>query len=303
MRVELQDFISRALQVFRGVCLMAAVALMIIGARTFVANNGDSNQSSTEPPPVQPLEVQYGFHDYKCEADEKVVEAVADVRVIGGEPPYRYETTPGDLHYAEFQLPESGIQFRIEGGQTVSVKIRSATTDGEPSIIRDISAPRYLVDCVANVPAPTPTPTSTPTPTFTDTPTPTATSTPTSPFLPGPTGTKDPDDPRPTRTPTVNPTSTRGSTPTDGPAPTDKPTSTERPTATDRPTHQPTSVPKPTSTRKPTPTSPPPPPTSTPPPPPPNRAECEDGRDNDGDGYTDMQDPQCRSRNDNHEDK
>ena len=171
MRVSFQDIVRWALNVLKAACVLAIVVLMITYAREFVA----AASIETEPPPVQPLEIQFELHDFNCGADGKVIEAIADVRVSGGEPPYQYETDPANLLYAEFQLPESGIRFRIEGGQTVILGIRSGTADGKPRITRDIYAPQYLVDCEAPVhtPTSTPTATSTPTPTSIDTPTPT----------------------------------------------------------------------------------------------------------------------------------
>ena len=262
MEELVQDIIKRIVQSLKVGVLMAAVILMIMGARAFVARSSIS-------PPVEPLEINYEFHNPECGGNSKVNNTLVDVIVSGGVPPFKYEIDPPDLVY--FIISDVGIRFRMKGGQIVILRVSSGTLDGNPQDTLDIVAPSHTEDCqeLLNNYTPTSTFTQTSTPTTSNTPTlmPTPTQTRTPSFYPTPT--KDNNDFQPTSTPTDAPTET--------PTPRYDPTPTVSPTPTDKPTPTPS--------------------------PHPNRAECEDGIDNDEDGFIDLQDQQCTSKNDNHEDK
>ena len=277
----MRQFFQKVITIIKSLLLMTAVMLMIIGAKAFA--------NRTSPPPIEPLDVKYEIHDPNCGIKGEVINVWIDVKVSGGVSPYNFEPDPKDLVYSE--LPDGGIKFRLGGGQTVILRVKSDTPNGEPKLTRDIYVPSHLTDCDGSVHTMTPTSTPTPTPSATST----ATSMPTKTIAVSSTATKDDNGNRnPNSSSTRTATVTATNTPTDAPTrtPTDAPTRTP----TDAPTRTPTDAPTATSTRA---------PTSTPTfiSVPPNVAECEDGIDNDHDGKIDLHDPNCKSSQDNHEDK
>ena len=319
---------------------MIAVMSIIIAARALASSVNRYATAENIMPISGPTSTPGGLlivddkiYDLDCGANGEVKSATIDLEISGGVPPYHVEFDPGD---AVLDLNGSGVRFTMEGGKSLIVKVKSETFDGEPRVERDIYAPSYRPECEG----PTRTPTLTVTPTASDTPTathtPTATPTKTQKFGVSATNHNDgsvdssvtppPINPtlkstiyptiESTLEPTIQPTIRPTTQPTTQPTiqPTVRPTtqSTTEPTTqpTIRPTTQPTTGPTTQPTIHPTtqfttepPIQPTTKPASTQTSPPPSSAECEDGEDNDNDGRTDSEDPECKGHNDNHEDK
>lgn len=285
---------DRIVQIIKVLIVMVLVVLVIFKAQEFAAQN-------STPEKIKPVEIKDELYELECGTGGKVIKAVIDVKISGGIRPYQFEFDQSDPAYSN--VPGSGIRVTLEGGQRLILKVTSATSDGEPMDVYDVYAPLHHPDCDVPLYTPTytPTPTSTPTPTPTYTPTRTKritfTPTPTKdggqgPHSPTGTPTGTSSNPHPgnaTNTPTdepLDPTNTPIIDPTGTPV---KLTSTPTPkVSTSTPTRQistPTTAPTPTPTTH------------------PSLAECEDGRDNDGDGRIDLQDGQCQRGSDNHEDR
>lgn len=196
--------------------------------------------------------------------------------------------------------------------QTPTVTITPTSTPTDTPTATPTSTPTNTstpTSTPTHTPTVTETPTQTPTPTVTDTPTVTVTPTSTASSTPTNTPTSTPTHTAtntPTSTPTITntPTQTATYTPTNTPTstptrtgtftPTSTATITPTPTQTATPTQTPTSTITPTPTITPTATSTPTPtPTLAPFENASGTLACRDHFDNDGDGLTDCQDPDC----------
>jgi len=263
------------------------VAWAVLAARSCAKDLADSYAppenvtiipgSTSESEPGGPLVIHDKIYDLECENNGEVINAIIYVEILGGVPPYQVDFDPGDLIIPD--VHGSFVIFTLKGGKRLTIRAKSNTVDGEPMASHDVYAPSHHLSCEEQAFIDTQTLTLTPTPISTNI------STPTKLFTLGSTATKDNNTLPTTPVPTT-------------PVPTTPVPTTPVPT-TPVPTTPVPTTPVPTT---PVPTTPVPT-TPVPTTPHPNQSECEDGIDNDNDGKIDLQDPQCKSSNDNHEDK
>jgi hypothetical protein len=235
----------------------------------------------------------------ECGPDGKVISAVMAIQISGGIAPYELKFDPGDTTIPNIQ-EGAVVRFTLQAGHSLTTTVKSHSVDGNPTGLRDIRAPSADAKCDE------PTPTGVPSATITNTPVP--------PSVPPPLATRTKrDDPDPTETIIVI------SSPTDpGAIPSDTPSTPVNKTNTPSIPVIKTNTPSTSIVKTNTPSTPiiktntpstPAIKTDTPrvrvtfTPLPPKFGECEDGRDNDGDKLIDLADPQCKSKNDNHEGK
>lgn len=297
-------FVSRLLLV------IIAVVFMVFGARycatTLNPRSGPVNVTVIVPPtplspsdaPVQvaigPIEIVSAVADVECGPNGKVISATMTIQVTGGIAPYDLEFDPSDTIIPGLEAG-SIIKFTLPAGHSLTAQVRSHSADGTPSGTRTIRAPSKDGRCAE------PTSAVLPSATMTNSPIPTKAATYTKSH-----------DPRATKTMILSSTSTHASidktnTP---PLPTVKTNTPLSPVVKTNTPPSPvvkTDTPPSPVVKTNTPPSPvvkthtPLVPTLTPVLPP--VAECEDGRDNDGDTFIDAYDPQCKGTNDNHEEK
>ncbi len=309
--------------------LFFLIAIFVV-VMLFITNNLKQIISPSIPPTPElslstnipsPLTVSVRIIETICENAEKIDYSVVELSVSGGRSPYELTITSSNLEPSGPYLILSDnlpARIKIYGGDHFTVVVRSdageiwsgnmglpaeaqfckvsATPTLEPVAtepVLEISSTPNLpnTEIITESPTATQTPTAvagnaTPTNTRKPRPTPTRTNTP---AFSQPTPTASPKtpgepDPEPTNTPRPQPTNTTGP----------QPTNTPRPPATNTPGPQPTNTPRPQATNTPQ-------PQATPTAINPHPHECEDGKDNDGDGKIDMADGGCKKPSDPNE--
>jgi hypothetical protein len=293
---DLSNFIPRLIAVF------IAVGLMIFGARycamTLNPRSGPVNVTvivpetplatpdASVPVSIGPVVIDSEVVEVECGPDGDVISAIMGVQITGGIPPYILEFDPSSTTVPNIQAGYI-VRFTLEAGHSLTTKVKSNSVDGEPTGSKEVRAPSTHPNCDG------PTPTSSPSATSTSTPVPLALASRTKRVQMEATG---------TLLVLVTPTNTRGSASNTPDSPVTKTnTPSSPPIKTNTPDSPPpiTNTPNLPPTRTKTPFSPPHTWTAVPP----SFAECEDGRDNDGDEMVDLQDEDCRGGNDNHEDR
>jgi hypothetical protein len=237
--------------------------------------------------------------EFYCGFTGRVRDAVIILDIAGGKPPYHVQFPDEPV----LDMTGTGITFTLPAGSSLNVTLYDSEEERNEQEV-ELLIPKRNSQCQGSA-------TSTAAPstatlviaTHTDTATPTSTNTPHRTWTP--TSTEKERDPTATRIPTGTPTVPATPTPTENatgtPTPISTPTPTDRPgaTPTQNPTGTPVDAPTPTPVQNPTstPGDAPPTPTSADS----HLKQCADGRDNDGDGKTDLDDPECQNPNDNNE--
>jgi hypothetical protein len=276
--------VNKLIQLIKYPVVIVMIITLVLGARVLAlsaksfAPPKDITVVPGTPPiikPGEPLVLYHQLYDVECGPDKDVKNAIIDLYISGGVPPYKLTFDPSNIILSD--VAESRVRFTLMGGKRLVVRVNSNASDGEPTTVLEIYAPSHYPKCENDVSpspftSPSPSPSSTPSATLTQ-----------------------------TKLPEVNLTGGKLDTDLTGPTDVKSPVpgnAINTDSASIKTSVPPTAVP-PTAVP---PTAVPPtavPPTSAPP----NKVECADGKDNDNDGKTDSADPECKGGHDNHEDK
>ena len=146
----------------RLILVIIAITFMVFGARycatTLNPRSGPVNvtvivpetpiptPNSSIPISIGPIDINAEVFDIECGPDGKVISATMAVQISGGIAPYNLKFEPSDTIIPNIQAG-SVVRFALQGGHSLTVTVKSNTSDGNPSGSQDIRAPSEASKC------------------------------------------------------------------------------------------------------------------------------------------------------------